>query len=202
MCMCFVFLPTLMKMHLSRPDLSVMTSTLNKSIKNYINSVKISSRAHKVWLLTRQAIIISMLISRNAVRRDKKWNHLNLKVCLLPRSPSVSWFSHLSLSPPPPLFHYCIMGCIIRISADSITLLPRLHRTVSDTALLCARWVLSDAAGETKPAELKKTGGEQRQTDVLKRGLHVCCVVSGGLKWSHSQRGACMWGLRRRRKRG
>lgn len=102
MCMCFVFLPTLMKMHLSRPDLSVMTSTLNKSIKNYINSVKISSRSHKVWLLTRQAIIISMLISRNAVRRDKKWNHLNLKVCLfLPRSPSVSWFSHLSLSPPP-----------------------------------------------------------------------------------------------------
>lgn len=87
-----------------------------------------------------------------------------------------------SLSVPPPLFHYCIMGCIIRISADSITLLPRLHRTVSDTALLCARRVLSDAASETKPAELKKTGGEQRQTDVLKRGLHVCCVVSGGLK--------------------
>lgn len=93
------------------------------------------------------------------------------------------------------------MGCITRISAGSITLLPRLHRTVSDTALLCARSVLTDAASEIKPAELKKTGGERRQTDVLRRGSRVCCAVSSGLKWSSSQRGKCMWGLRRRTER-
>lgn len=61
------------------------------------------------------------------------------------------------------------MGGTPQISADPITLLSRLHCTVADLALLCANSLLTDAATEMKPAELKETRGEQSQTDVLKR---------------------------------
>lgn len=59
-----------------------------------------------------------------------------------------------------------------------------------------------DAASETKPAELKKTGGEQRQTDVLK-GDYMFVVLFPVVRNEATVRGgsACE-GLRRRRKRG
>lgn len=65
-------------------------------------------------------------------------------------------YSVPAVSLDPPILYY-IMGCVIRISADPITLLYRLHCTVSDMALLCAHPVLTDAATEINPEELKKT---------------------------------------------